>query len=227
MKKMKGKIIYLLIAMVIMIAIQPFIPYLGNVGAVFIVILISLLGLAGVYIMSHDKQSLIFALFLALPFVVVKGVNYVVTTIEFVALNALFSVLFYGYLIIVIFKYVLSAKKITTDILAAAISVYLLFGVLWIGLYSLVSFINPEAFSPAVEWADLLYFSFVTLTTLGYGDIVPVSEFARTLSIMEAITGVLFIAVLIARLMSVYGRQHLVELEREEKRDIKEIMEKK
>jgi len=87
-----------------------------------------------------------------------------------------------------------------------AIAVYLLFGVLWAHAYHIASLLNAGSFrGPAEELSNVggwVYYSFVTLTTVGYGDITPVSQVARTLSVGEALTGQLYLAVLIARLVA-------------------------
>jgi hypothetical protein len=87
-----------------------------------------------------------------------------------------------------------------------AIAVYLLFGVLWAHAYHIAAIVHPGSFrGPAEELSNVsgwAYYSFVTLTTVGYGDITPVSQVARTLSIGEALTGQLYLAVLIARLVA-------------------------
>ena len=98
-------------------------------------------------------------------------------------------------------------EELTTPIsIQAAIAVYLLFGAAWANGYLIAMQLNPHSFQSTValsaasvnEW---IYFSFVTLTTLGYGDIRPISQVARFLSIGEALTGQLYLAVLIAQLV--------------------------
>jgi len=91
--------------------------------------------------------------------------------------------------------------------LIGAIVLYLLVAMMWASAYLIVSFADPSAFSkptqpetPTLQW---LYFSFTTLTTLGYGDIVPVSRLARSLAMVEALIGQLYPAVILARLVSV------------------------
>jgi len=93
----------------------------------------------------------------------------------------------------------------------AAVAAYLILGVIWSLAYYLIALRMPEAFSVQgpftpgdgeVLRSHLFYFSFVTLTTLGYGDIVPVHPMVRMLVILEGIAGQLFPAILIARLVS-------------------------
>jgi hypothetical protein len=112
-----------------------------------------------------------------------------------------------------ILGHVMRAKKIDMDEIAGAISVYLLFGVLCALLYSLINYVDPDSFQMAVvdppenarsgfeRYGDFQYFSFVTMSTLGYGDIGPVSPIARSLAWIQAVTGQLYIAILIARLV--------------------------
>jgi Ion channel len=100
---------------------------------------------------------------------------------------------------------VLRQGSITLYRVQGAVAAYLLLGLAWAGAYELVVQISPGAFRPPEEVRDpmaLLYYSFVTLTTMGYGDITPVLPAARSLAISEALVGQLFPAVLIARLVS-------------------------
>jgi len=87
-----------------------------------------------------------------------------------------------------------------------AIAVYLLLGLGWAQAYKIVSYLRPDSFQSAVanfsSGVNWHYFSFVTLTTLGYGDIVPIRPLARSLAIGEALTGQLYLTVLIARLVA-------------------------
>lgn len=88
-----------------------------------------------------------------------------------------------------------------------AICVYFLLGVSWAVAYVLISALAPGSFSglgldPRQNGPDLLYYSFITLATVGYGDIVPASDLARTLAWLEAFTGQMYVAITIARLVS-------------------------
>jgi hypothetical protein len=99
-----------------------------------------------------------------------------------------------------------SKGPVTRVSIQAAIAVYLLFGTAWANAYVIAMQHNPQSFHGTValsvsspdEW---LYYSFVTLTTLGYGEITPQSQVARSLAVGEALTGQLYIAVLIGRLI--------------------------
>jgi hypothetical protein len=121
-------------------------------------------------------------------------------------------VLFLGYVIVVVYRAVLSESSFTENTVAGAISVYLLIGIFWSVVYSIVAIIQPESFSSYridevggmvrfAGGADFLYFSFVTLATLGYGDISPKTPLAQTASWVEGVVGQLFIAITIASLV--------------------------
>ncbi|MGH7260601.1 MAG: ion channel, partial [Nitrospiraceae bacterium] len=107
-------------------------------------------------------------------------------------------------------RYIFSPAAMTTDKLYGAASAYLLLGVLWAYMYVLLEQIYPGSFAiagaplAAATLPDLLYFSFTTFTTTGFGDIVPVLRHAQMLAILEQVTGVLFVAILIARLTGIY-----------------------
>jgi hypothetical protein len=85
------------------------------------------------------------------------------------------------------------------------IAAYPLLGVAWAEAFALLEALRPGSFSGAVGLAEggrgWFYFSFVTLTTVGYGDILPVHPAARSLAMLEAVTGPLYNAILLARLV--------------------------
>jgi voltage-gated potassium channel len=103
-------------------------------------------------------------------------------------------------------RVVLSPGPINADRIVGALCIYLLIGVLWAILYSLIEVFEPTAFvlaggHPKEPLEHFLYYSFVTLTTIGYGDMTPLHPVARTVAYLEAVVGQLYIAVLIAGLV--------------------------
>ena len=94
---------------------------------------------------------------------------------------------------------------VTHSRIQGAIAVYLLYGVGWAHAYHITELLHPGSFNPAGAMStvsDYAYFSFVTLSTLGYGDITPVRPIARSLSVGESLAGQLYLAVLVARLVA-------------------------
>jgi len=107
------------------------------------------------------------------------------------------------------------------DTIFGGISVYLLIAITFALVYGLIDFLDPAAFSFGVVqeanaarfpgrdgFAELIYFSFVTLTTLGYRDFVPVASVARSASALEAVIGQIYLAVFVARLVGLHMRQN-------------------
>ena len=119
---------------------------------------------------------------------------------------------FLGFVIFMLLKAIARADRISGDTVAAAICVYLLVGLFWTMLYGMVEIAEPGSFRGPAELTNaagvlipefsFAYYSYVTLTTLGYGDITPVTYRAQTLSWMEAVVGVTFMATAIALLVS-------------------------
>jgi Ion channel len=103
----------------------------------------------------------------------------------------------------------INADRVDAELLCSALGAYLLLGVFWAGTYEIISFLAPAAFAgpggAAPTPSALLYFSFTTLTTTGYGDITVVNPVVRMWSIFEAIVGTMYNATVIARLVSLYG----------------------
>jgi hypothetical protein len=133
--------------------------------------------------------------------------------------DALASFVCCGLLTVIILVLVFKEGRITGRHIQGAIAVYLLLGLMWAFLYQILSLALPGAFleSGAIPQdttgemrKDLTYFSFVTLTTVGYGDIIPVHPLARMLVMLEALIGQLFPAILLAWLVSmqIYHRHN-------------------
>ena len=115
--------------------------------------------------------------------------------------------------LVTINRTIFSVKKVNGDTIKGGISVFFLIGIVWALVYKIVYLLDANAFSPSIEATNLLdsmfYFSFTTLTTLGYGDITPVSDLARTLANLEAITGMMYPSIFIARLVALYTAQEM------------------
>jgi hypothetical protein len=103
-------------------------------------------------------------------------------------------------------------KVVTADTLYGAACIYLLIGVTWALLYSILSWLQPGTlfYADASRSADIggwpshVYFSFMTLATVGYGDIIPSTQLVRSVVILEVISGVFYVALLVGRLVDLY-----------------------
>ena len=118
---------------------------------------------------------------------------------------------FFGFAVAGLFSYLKNSRSVTDAHLYTAVSIYLLLGMLWFSLYCAVDIFYPGAIQLTAVGRDrqseLLYFSLVTLTTVGYGDIVPIAGEVRMLAALEAIAGVLYVAITVALLVSGYKRR--------------------
>jgi len=105
-----------------------------------------------------------------------------------------------------LFSYLRSSRIVTQHHLYTAVNIYLVLGLLWASLYLAMDAFSPGSIQigghPAERATELLYFSLITLSTIGYGDIVPVGGEARILAALEGMTGVLYIAITVALLVS-------------------------
>ena len=129
--------------------------------------------------------------------------------------------LFLGFAVVISLRFLFTAERVTGSTIWASLCVYLLPGVLWASAYSVLDILHPGSFTFTLGESGgagamrlggeqsifPLYFSFVTITTTGYGDIIPTSAEARMLAVLESVTGQLYLAVLVARLVGLHISQ--------------------
>ena len=116
---------------------------------------------------------------------------------------------FFALTVVGLFSYLKNARAVSNSHLYTAVSIYLLLGMQWFALYSAIDDLYPGAIlrnhaSLADRQSELLYFSLVTLSTVGYGDVVPLDGVVRMLAALEGVTGVLYVAITVALLVSAY-----------------------
>lgn len=117
------------------------------------------------------------------------------------------SILFFFYCVVLIIRGIFQERQVSVDLLCGAVTAYILIGISWAFIYLYIELMNPGSFAfsehtSAIDRAPaLFYFSFVTLTTLGYGDVLPLSGIARTFAYLQAITGVMYGAIFVAILV--------------------------
>jgi len=129
-----------------------------------------------------------------------------------IMLTDVFSVVFLLFAITVLIKRISSREVVTTDTIKGGVSVYFLIGILWTFLYRVALGFDPNAYSHITnETVDCFYYSFSTLTTLGPGDITPVTTVAKFLAILEAFAGQVYLAIFIAQLMGLHLGKKLRE----------------
>jgi hypothetical protein len=126
------------------------------------------------------------------------------------------GILFFAFLVITIVSFVFKQNRVTLNVINASVVVYLLIAIMWAFLFILVEKVHPGSFSIVASQGEdstfhFFYYSFVTITTLGYGDITPVSDIARSLALLEALIGQIYLVVLVARLVGIHIAQSMAE----------------
>jgi hypothetical protein len=205
-------------ALALMFIITPVIEGLkyGNhieAGALTAVLLFAVLAV------GNRGISLLLAILLVIPAVTLRWINHLrpdLVAPEFWLVPAL---VFTVFVIMHLFGFILRSPRVDSEVLCAAMAGYLMVALLWSLVYILIADLIPGSFvfsvGPPSEHVmkgfTALYFSFVTLCTVGYGDIVPVSGMARAMAMMEAAVGVFYVATFISRLVAIYSSERWKE----------------
>ena len=165
-----------------------------------------------VYVVSFRRSLVVAALVLAVPAFLHRILNLSTSASSLSILNNVLSLVFDVFIVVVIFRRVFAPRQPNEETIFGALCIYLLLGFTFASIYGMVAAINPHAFylDPAANFHsfpdrfDLIYYSFGMMTSLGASGITPVSAEARSISVIEAIIGVLYLAVLISRLVGAY-----------------------
>ena len=168
----------------------------------------------GTYAASKKTYIAITAVSLALPMLVLIWTSHFTDIPFLVFLGNCFAIAFLAFLVIVILSFIFSEHEVTINVIYASIVVYLLIAIMWAFVYSVLESIHPGSFAAGEGQIEAgrrlyIYYSFVTITTLGYGDITPTTDLSNTFSFLEAVTGQLYIAILIARLVGIQIAQSM------------------
>jgi len=201
---MKSRFIYIIFATMLVLMVNPFIRPLGLIGHLFSTLLLAMIPLASAYTLTEDRKKAIIVLLIAAPFVILDGLNVYFTSRPMMIVAFSFGTILYFYIVFLLVKNLLSIRVITADLIYCAISIYLLIGIMWAGIYTVLEGISPGSFSGTSGTVDLLYFSFVTLTTVGFGDVAPLSILGKRLAVFEAAMGSIYMAVIIAMIVGRY-----------------------
>lgn len=164
----------------------------------------------GVWSLVNSRAAFVTGMALAAVAAILTIATYA-THLDWLHYIALFTVLIFFFLTCLIAVYdVLLGGRITINRLVGAACIYLLSGSLWGIVYFLLHIVSPESFDGILgstrseQLNEFTYYSFVTLTTLGYGDVTPMLPIARTLSYIEAVLGQLYLTVLVAALVGIH-----------------------
>ena len=176
-------------------------------------ILLSLVLLSAVVAVADRKGVFFVALLLAIPAIGGRWINHFRPGLVPPPVFLVAGLILIAFVVANLLYFVMRSPAVDIEVLSASISAYLMLGLLWTVAYWLVAQVTPNAFTfntatgtkETMAGFNSFYFSFITLSTVGYGDITPVSRIARWLAAAEAMTGLLYVTVLIARLVSLYS----------------------
>ena len=207
----RGRFVYLLVFMFLSMLLFPLLEE-ATYGPTVMQVIYSFMLLAALYAVAAVRW--VFRVGICLFFAALASHWWIVASLSPVSVVAglLIEIVFFCYVAFGLLSHVFGHERVTGDTIAGAVCVFFLIGLIWALAYQGIYFfdhgafnnVTAKSFSPA-STVNLMYYSFATLTTLGYGDITPVSKPARMIAVTEALIGQIYLTVLVARLVSLYA----------------------
>jgi hypothetical protein len=217
-----GRYTLLLVAILMLLIGEPFFFH-HTLAQALTLVAMSFVLLSALSTLNVSKTYLVLGILLALPALISRWIlqfeqNKPAEVIVAVSASAFIMVTVVG-----LIRHLFRVKDVTFDTISAAICAYLLLALAWAFIFALLELQDPGSFSAGLfvkhatsgsallmTMNNAIYYSFVCLTTTGYGDIAPLSALTRMLSILESVTGQLYLAILIARLVSLQVAQSII-----------------
>ena len=200
-----------LILLCLILGLLVLVPILNRFVAarIFLDIFLTAIVISMVYTISPKKGHVIAGVFLAIVMLASMWLLYAYPNKGILAIGMIAGVIFIAAVIANILRFMFKSEEINREIIYAAILLYLLAALMWAFVYTFLELIDPASFNidlsrPQDYLLVFQYFSFVTLTTLGYGDITPVTEVAKAITVLEAVAGQLYLVVAVAWLVGMY-----------------------
>ena len=206
----KGRTVYVLALIVLLNMLYPMTGGNNLLALIVYQVLYAGLFVAGIFITSDSRAHIIWSTSIALIWFI-AALIYSLDPTNFWKIQITYVILliFHVTIIAVLMRYIFNADKVTADVIYAACAVYFLLSFFFVPVYGMLETAVPGSFvdntlGGAVSWQQFVYYSLITLSTAGYGDILPANMWARMLAGLEATIGVLYVAILVARLVSLY-----------------------
>ncbi len=213
MKRVRFSSVELLVALVLLFLTAPLVEDLPH-GDLLEALLVTAVMMAALVAVGGKRAALTTGIVLLIPALVGKWLDHLRPGLLHPAFFLTAGLAFFIFVVARLVHFIVRAPYVDANVLCAGVSGFLMLGLAWAPAYLAVARLNPAAFNlpaPAAGGVAVLdpfsafYFSFITLCTVGYGDITPVSKLARMLAVVEAITGLFYMAVLISRLVSLHA----------------------
>jgi voltage-gated potassium channel len=207
----RGNFAYLLISLLGFLLLTAFLAQYPAIGGdQVLMLLIEATLIIGIWSLVRQRFWFVFGLVL----IAIGAVNIILDAIIHHSwapyVNLVVALMFYLFTTGIAFRALFTGERIDLNMLMGSICVYILVGISWSILYFFETVIHSGAFngisdlSTKQQFMDLLYYSFVTLSTLGYGDVTPLTPVARTLAYLEALFGQFYIAILVASFVGMH-----------------------
>jgi voltage-gated potassium channel len=200
-----------LILICLILGMVVLVPILNRFTAarVFLEIFLTAIIISMLYVISNKKGFVIAGVLLAVVMLVSFWLVYFTQNKWIAAIGMVTGVLFVGLVISNILGSMLKSEGVDREIIYKAILLYLLAALMWAFLYTFLELVDPASFNIDLDQFRgyslvFQYYSFVTITTLGYGDITPVTEVAKAFSVLEAVCGQLYLVVVVAWLVGMH-----------------------
>jgi len=207
----QNNFIYLFLGLLVFLLIAPALTqWFPAISSIIIQFSFMAIMIMGVWSLQADKKLFLIGSLLAVSGVILSTIYIFIDSTVIHLLSLTILLLFCVLSAIVAMRQILFGQKIDANKLFGSICIYFLIGIVWALLYVFVDYAHQDSFVGIVVeneneriW-EFIYYSFVTLTTLGYGDINPVNSLARSLAYLEAVCGQIYIAILVASLVGAY-----------------------
>ncbi len=205
------KSFYLLLSLLAMLVLYPLALRSEMTQLVFRICFTSTV-LGGIYAIGDNRRALYTGLALAVPSILSNVLLFFLPWPSLIVTTLMLGAAFFGYLIVTLMRHVLRDHQVSLDTIYCAVAAYMLMALFFTALFVLVEYVWPNSFKGEFtsnkffrfSFADGFYFSVCTLTTVGFGDVLASGPEARCLTMMEAMLGVLYPAVLISRLVGLH-----------------------
>lgn len=203
---------HFLTALILLFVITPFLEAMTSGDAVTAIAMTVVLASA-VLAVGGRRRTLAWGVALVVPAIAAEWIDrFFPDAVSPVVISGA-GLVFVAFIITQLSLFIARESRVGSDVLCAAVAIYLLIALLWATAYSLVEELAPGSFmiqatpglDASMQGFNAVYFSVMTLTTAGYGDITPVTGPARMLAMLEAMVGIFYVALLVARLMTMYS----------------------
>ena len=191
----------------------PLTLYMGGLGNIIFLLAYALMFVIGVLVTSEDNKHFMQTSIASVVWMVCAVISFFAPTSSFAAILSQLAIIPAQLLMtLALLRYIYKSRTVDLYVMMTAITVYIFIAAIFTPLYVIISRLDANAFvdnglGVAPQWQQLVYFSFVTLATLGYGDVIPLNAWARSLATVEGMVGVLYVALIMGRLIGVYSQE--------------------